>query len=171
MNANVIISEINSLSTANPFVTIGYVSEVKLKKNNIFAKGSVTKKSLTKNAQIGYSYENAVNNHLREQGSDAIFKAQSLPWGEWLIENKVITHKDALYLRYYSVANTTTESEYFVDGVAATEEQIAQIKSLLPTKSPSGTQSEVGLVARQVKPQNVKFDNITLLKINGKELR
>ena len=171
MENNLIINEVNSLSIANPFVTIGYTTEVKLKKNSLFAKGSVTKQSVVKNAQIGFSYENAVNNHLKAQGSEANFEAQSLPWGEWLITNKVIKHKDALYLRYYSVANTLTESEYYVNGKPATSEQIEQIKSLLPTKAPSGTQSAAGLVERQVKPQNVKFENITFIKINGKELR
>ena len=69
------------------------------------------------------------------------------------------------------MANTLTESEYYVNGKPATSEQIEQIKSLLPTKAPSGTQSAAGLVERQVKPQNVKFENITFIKINGKELR
>ena len=168
MDTQRLIEELKQLN--GTFATIVYQTTANLIKNDVFAKGSVTKITTAKNVQIGYNYENAVNNHLAEQGSERNFVAQKLPYGKWYIENKVIEHNGNYQLRYYIVANTKCESEYFVNGIAATPTQLADIKRLLRSKAPSGTQSAVGLDERQVKPQNVKFENILSIKINGVEL-
>lgn len=166
-----LLAEVTNLKTSNAFVSFIYTTEVKLRKNSEFAKGSVTKVTEIKNAQIGFNYQNAVNNHLKAQGSDANFEAEKLPYGFWLIPNLVLDNgKGTKQLRYYYVANTTSDTTYYVDGKEATAAQTAAIKALLPTKVPSGTQSAVGLNQRQVKPQNITIANIISLKINGKEL-
>ena len=73
----------------------------------VLGKGRKVHKVVRGNYQIGYSYENAVNNRLDKIGSDVEFKAESLPWGSWIEgqENKLIENKGSLYLRYYKHTN------------------------------------------------------------------
>jgi len=138
----------------------------------VLGKGVIVSKIVRTNCQLNYSYEKAVNNRLEKQGDERVFVAQSLPWGEWLVPNKIITHNGTLYLRYYDVANAETKSLWFVNGRPATAEEFAKILEYLrekKAKSENKTQTAVGLVENQVKPKVVKFENIMRLVVNGKE--
>lgn len=149
--------------------SIKYVSEVKIPKK--YGIVGIVEKSVEKQVQVNYCYENAVNNRLEKQGDEREFVAQSLPWGQWVEGqvNKLIEHKGELYLRVYSVnSGTKVKVEYFVDGVAATDEQIAIIKEYEQSKNKvSATQAEMGLVENQVKPSSVKVRNITMFRVGG----
>ena len=154
----------------NSFVSLTYVSEVKIKKNDIITKADkVTKETKLINLQVGANYENAVNNHLASQGQSRDFTALSLPWGEWEIVNKLIAHKEKKYVRFYKCANTKTESiTYFVNGTQATAEQIDAIEQYRYKSSHfSGTQAASGLTTYQVQPFNVESENIISLTMNG----
>lgn len=153
--------------------TITYTSIVKLPKK--YGITGVVEKVVTKQVQLNYSYENAVNNRLAKQGTQADFQAQSLPWGAWVVgqENKLIEHKGDLYLRMYSV-NTTTKSQttYFVNNQVASDEQQKVIALYEQSKNQQvGTQSAVGLQANQVRPMNIKLSNVLELKVDGQTIR
>jgi hypothetical protein len=153
--------------------TITYTSVVKLPKK--YGIVGVVEKVVTKQVQLNYSYENAVNNRLAKQGTQADFQSQTLPWGAWVVgqENKLIEHKGELYLRAYSV-NTTTKSvtTYFVDNQVATTEQQKTIALYEQSKAQQvGTQSAVGLQVNQVRPMNIKLSNILELKVDGQTIR
>ena len=124
----------------------------------------VVTKVVSKIVQLNFSYENAVNNRLAREGKDKDFEAQKLPWGEWFVANKIIAHKGKFYLRYYDINNgNVLNKAYFVDGMPATDEQLAIIKEYeKATHKPSNTQdlSE----ENEVKPLVVAEENIIALK-------
>ena len=103
------------------FGNIEYISEGGIPKKVI---SGVVTKLVKAQIQFNYNYANAVNNRLANSGCEANFEADKLPWGEWLIPNKVITHKDSLYIRYYDYEWAKVESLWFVDGKPATSEQM-----------------------------------------------
>jgi hypothetical protein len=160
-----IVSEIKGAKIAS----IRYVSEVKVPKNRGLV--GVVEKDVQMQVQLNWGYENVVNNRLEKQGDERVFKAQSLRWGAWFEGqvNKIILHKGELYLRAYTMnSNTKKVVSYFVDGVAATAEQIAIIKEYEQSKNKvSATQSESGLTENQVRPMSIKFTNILELRVNG----
>lgn len=136
----------------------------------VLGKGTKVTKLVHTDAQIGYSYENAVNNRLEKQGNERTFEAEPLPWGTWEIANKVITHKGERYLRYYVPANADIKSVWFVDGKIATAEEFAKIMAYLTAKKKgSNRQAEVGLLDNQVVAKAIKFSNILRLAVNGTE--
>lgn len=136
----------------------------------VLGKGVVVSKIVRCDCQVNYSYENAVNNRLAKQGNEKNFVAQSLPWGEWVKgqENKIITHKGTLYLRFYTATNSKIESIWLVNGRIATAEEFSKIMDYLKSKKKeSKTQADAGLIENQVSPKVVKIENITRLAVNG----
>lgn len=123
----------------------------------------VVTKVVSKVVQLNYSYENAVNNRLEREGKDRDFEAQKLPWGEWFVANKIISHKGKFYLRYYDYNNNVLNKAYFVDGRPATADELAIIKEYeKASNKPSNTQ---GLSEEhEVKPLVVAEENIIALK-------
>jgi hypothetical protein len=136
-------------------------------KGNPF-RGRVKKFTVTP-MQIGYDYETAVNNRLAREGKERTFSADNLPWGAWVegMRNKVLAHKDNLYLRTYCVRNSKPKTFYLLDGVLATAEQMAEIKQWLKPTTTSIKQEEAGLAEEyQVKPRDYKFASILAITIN-----
>lgn len=165
INSNSILAVLNTIKNGT-FVGVHSLTEPKMRKTNNPFNGHLVQKMTIQTLQFGYSYENAVNNRI--DGSGETFVAEPLKWGEWLIPNKVITHKGKLYARFYKVDNNTEPNVvYLIDGVIATEEQEETIKSFLVSSSPSARQSEVGLTTHQVKPRDFAFDSIIGLAVNG----
>ena len=160
------------------FISMAYISEPTLNKAQKAAIGAlsgngellpVIEKRTRGQFQINFSYENAVNNRgAKEQGEPINFVAAPLQWGSWVAgqENKLIENKGILYLRYYGVQNGKVESEYFVNGVAANEAQIALIKQF-SERPIVKSQANAGLTDNQVICRVVKIDNITEITING----
>lgn len=123
--------------------------------------GEVTKIT-HKQVQVAYSYQNAVNNRLEKEGKNADFVSEPLPWGEWLIPNKLITHKGNIYLRLYDFKGAQNDKVYLVGGNGATEEEVNVIKVYEDSKSSSNRQ---GLTAEnEVRPTSVNIDNVLTFK-------
>jgi hypothetical protein len=134
-------------------------------KNNPY-KGRVQKCTITP-MQIGYDYAKAVNNRLKKQGIDSTFVADKLPWGHWVINNKVIMHKEMLYLRTYAVRGQHPKTYYFIDGRIATPMELAEIKAFLKPSSVSDKQSASGLEEEfHVRPRDYKFTSIVAITMN-----
>ena len=149
--------------------TLETLSIVKMnKRNNSFYNRVV--KYVECQMQWGYNYQNATNNHLEKKGLEREFVADSLPFGEWVVPNKVITHKGESYLRFYTLNNNyNTKVVYFIDGREATKEEIEEMKPFLPKVAESQKQSEMGLDMReQVKPRTYKVGSIISIKVDGK---
>jgi hypothetical protein len=136
-------------------------------KGNPF-RGRVQKFTITP-MQFGYDYENAVNNRLAREGKEANFTADKLPWGQWLegMRNKVITHKDMLYMRTYCVRNARPRTYYLLDGHLASVEEYKEFAPFLKPSSTSDKQSAHGLEEEfQVKPRDYKFSSLVAITIN-----
>lgn len=149
------------------FGTITYVSEGGIPQK-VLGKGVVVTKIVTTQMQFNYSYENAVNNRLAKVGCESDFVAEELPWGKWLVPNKVITHKDKLYMRYYAYKGAKIDSTWFVNGRVATSAEMELIVTYLRSKNTtSKKQAEHGLTDNQVSPKVVTMENILALNVGG----
>lgn len=115
--------------------------------------------------QINANYENAVNNRLPSgDGSGEKFVAEKLPWGEWLVPNKVITHKGKHYLRLYVTKSVKKSTSYYLDGVKTD----INIGKEIRESKPSNRQAEAGIaVEDMVKPFTICADNVSSITLNG----
>ena len=163
------------------FISLNYISEPSMNKAQKAAvramsgadDSAVIEKMTSGQFQFNMVYENAVNNRgEKEQGAPIDFVAAPLSWGSWVdgLVNKVIENKGEVYLRYYGLKNGKVESEYFVGGKPATDEQIALIKQFTE-KKPSATQAAAGLTENQVVCRVVKIENILEITLNGTTLK
>ena len=119
---------------------------------------------------LGWGYENCVNGRLEAQGGERTFVSQGLPKGMvWVVLHKILQHENGTrYVRCYKMKGVPYEAEYFVNGLPATAAQIALLKAKESSRhQPSATQAAEGLVENQVKPFNIKFENILTLKVDG----
>lgn len=155
----------------NTIANITYISDGGIPQY-VLGKGNKVTKVCRMDIQLGYSYENAVNNRLRKQGDEATFEAENLKWGHWVdgFENKLIEHKGEYYLRYYHMRNADMECKWMINGVVASSEQVRKIMDYLTAnKQTSNRQAECGLVDNQVVPRAVKVSGIIRLAVNGNE--
>lgn len=109
-----------------------------------------------KRVQVGYEYESAVNRRRLAEGVSGEFNALSLPWGEWLVPNRVLTHKGKTYYRLYDIEKGIIEQTYYVGGKVATSEEMSIINAYLASKSHTSRQG----VVHEVKPTAVDEGNI-----------
>ena len=164
-NTTDLLNILNGISNGT-FVGVHSLTEPKMRKTGNPFNGHLVQKMSVQTLQWGYNYENAVNNRI---DGDKEFVAEPLKWGEWLVPNKVITHKGNLYARFYKVDNENCKvnTYYLIDGVIADDEQEKTIKSFLIAPSESARQAEVGLTEHQVKPRDFKFSSIIGLSCKG----
>jgi len=121
---------------------------------------------------FGGSYEERVNEALVADGSAGDFKAASLPWGEWIVEGKTISHNGKVYARCYIVEGKSSlvSVSYLVNGKEATSEQEKSIKDFTPEKKPSAKQEAAGLEqGKQVIPNNIDLDKVVSVEVDGAE--
>lgn len=172
MNNNTFeVSVLNAISkneNKGAFVGIVTLTEPTMRKTNNPFFGRV-QKVCRQVCQIDYDYESAVNRRLKGEGKEPIFNAKSLQWGEWVIPNKVISHKGESYIRVYTTDNKV-DVLYLLDGRVASAEETREILSFCPQKKESARQSEVGLTEHQVQPRTYKVGSIISLSINGAKI-
>lgn len=97
---------------------------------------------------LGTDYENAVNNQREREGITATFSAESMWKGAGEHVNKgIVRHKGTgeNYLVFYPKSDMNghpmnSDQRWLVDGIPATEAQIAEIKSFMPSRTDSGKQ-------------------------------
>lgn len=127
--------------------------------------GRVSSITSMSGVQVNADYEKAVNNRLpKDDGNGEKFVAESLPWGEWFIPNKVITHKGKYYLRFYVTKSVKKETAYYLDGVKTDLNIADEIRESAPSKR----QAEVGIEAKDmVKPFTICADNVSGITLGG----
>lgn len=169
-NTNSLQSILESVMPSATICTITTLTSVKMNKRGNPYKDTPILKYAVRNCQFGYNYENAVNNHIERAGGEREFKAESLPWGEWIVPNKTIGFKGNVYGRFYVLPNAVVKSAYIIDGRVATKEEEAIIKSFETNRVSSSRQEEKGLAERaQVKPYTLKLENILKVVWGGNE--
>ena len=110
---------------------------------------------------VGASYQNAV----RAQGGET-FESASLPWGEWLISKKVVSHKGEFYLAQVR-RNSPPLKSYFTSQGEIIDK--ADVKPFLKKVYESKRQAEAGVTGKkQVDFKLIKFSSIKTIKYGGK---
>ena len=147
--------------------TVEYVTTIEGVKKLI---GGTAHKIVRTQIGLGWGYENCVNGRLEAQGDDRTFVSQGLPKGmRWVVLNKILEHDNGTrYVRCYKMQGVHYEAEYFVNGTRATAAQVALLKAKESARhQPSATQAAEGLVTNQVKPFNIKFENVLVMSVSG----
>jgi hypothetical protein len=124
---------------------------------------------------VGADYGNAVKREGERQGADASsFVAGKLPWGEWHLAGKVISHKGGFYLRTQSTPGQRQRQPAKVLAYRDGNGQFVQadkVKPFLPVPSVSAKQSAFGIgtdAKEQVHVRTYAFDSIRKIRIAGK---
>jgi hypothetical protein len=123
---------------------------------------------------IGVDYQNSIVRESDRQGAQAEnFTAESLPWGEWLYANRVISHNGKLYLRTQFTPGQrkvkTTKVLAYRDGQGKFLSH-DEIKSFLPPLRESSKQQAQGL-NRTVQVRTFCFDSIKKIRLQGQTYR
>ena len=119
---------------------------------------------------VGANYGEAVKREGERQGADASgFVADSRPWGQWLIPNKVAEHKGELYLRTQSTPNQRRKQPARLLAYRDNSGKFLsrdEVKPFLPKKTESAKQAAAGL-AGKVDVREYKFSSIRKVRVNG----
>ena len=165
MNAN---DFINAVKNYNGFASLTIVKTDVVKKSCPLT--NVIEQVQYSHVAIGTSYENAVNNRNERINGSRDFVAESLPWGQWEIANKVISHKGNYYLRYYKNRNTITTRTLFVGDRLATVEEANIIHAFYKSSGSnnSNRQSYIGIANdEQVQPRVTNINSIIKIKFGN----
>jgi len=122
---------------------------------------------------VGANYEKAVNREGERQGVVADFKAESRPWGTWLIPNKVAENKGKFYLRTQSTpgqrkVNTARVLAYLSE--TGQNLKFEDVKPFLPVAKESTKQESAGL-NETVFVREFAFDSIQKIRVAGQTFR
>lgn len=163
MNIQKVVDEVSAKLNKGQF---GYVvvtkTTPKMNKTNNPYFDRVEKISTYQNAMLGCSYSNVVNNRLQNEGKEGNFTAEA-PKGREKYNaffDRSLKDPNTFYLKIMQYkTQTKITSNYLVDGRLATAEELAQIKSFMPSHSSNAVHQ--GLEADdEVKMVCPKFDNI-----------
>ena len=97
---------------------------------------------------VGADYEKSVNSQLEKSGNKPDFDADKLPWGTWLIPNKVITHQGKFYLRTQTTSGMRRKQAARVLCYRDEKGQFISkddAKKFIPEKAGSAKQEDAGL--------------------------
>jgi len=124
---------------------------------------------------VGANYGKAVAREGARQGASdaAAFVPESLPWGEWLVPNKVIAHGGEHYLRTESTPNQRGRQPARVLGYTGERGEsltFEQVKPFLPAKRESAKQQAHGL-NETVHVRTYKLSNIETVRFGGQTYR
>lgn len=122
----------------------------------------------------GADYETSVQTQtLRAGVKTPDFVADSLPWGEWLVPNKIISHKGKLYLRTQTTEGMRRKQSakvlFYRDekGRFISRDEAAKF---LPPVRESTKQADAGLegAKSQVWVRTYSFDSLEKIRIAGR---
>lgn len=118
--------------------------------------------------QTGVGYEGAVNRQGGREGVEAEFVADRLPWGKWLVPNKVIEHNGRLYLRTQTTAGMRRKRPAVVRYLTPNGERLTReaVRPFLPEKTGSAKQESHG-VMEEIQVRAIALDNVLRVRVNG----
>ena len=124
---------------------------------------------------VGVNYGESVKREGERQGAEKAgeFVAESRPWGEWLIPNKVATHKGEFYLRTQSTPNQRRKQPARLLAYRDNAGKFLSpdsVKPFLPKKADSAKQASAGL-AEKVNVREYKFSSLLKVRINGQTFK
>ena len=112
-------------------------------------------------------YEKTINNRLKKEGKEPNFVADAMSGRVWLAKNKLECHENGtIYLRLYQNKNGWRKTTYFIDGIEATQEEVAEIKKwLVKSTNHPKKQMEHGLT-NFYNVRSPKVENIVEITLN-----
>lgn len=171
---NSAVKEVSKLNKGVFGVEVTTNTEPSMRKTNNPYLGRVRKVSVYRNAVLGVDYENAVNGRLERKGEVADYKADAPKGKKHYNAFFYVSDKDenVFYLKIGIRKNTNIESEYLVDGRAATADEKAEIKSFLTSYSPSvKKQADAGLdESEQYRIVTPKLENVVGIRLGGRTI-
>jgi hypothetical protein len=115
---------------------------------------------------IGANYQSAVEREATRQGVDASeFQGEKLPWGKWLVPNKLIEHKGKLYLRTQFTPRQRPNKVIYRNETG----QFLSKETILPYLPPvreSAKQQDIGL-EKTIQVRTFSFDSIQKIRLQG----
>lgn len=164
-----IVHLITNLSGAKP---IGIEAETDAKARKTGNPFGVILKRSRSVGFVGARYGSAVERQQLREGEAPDFDAAPLPWGNWLVPNKLIEHKGKLYLRTQTAPGQRERQSAKVLSYRGESGQFLSkedVKPFLPEKQFSVKQEAAGLVKeKQIEVRNFALDNILKLRIGGR---
>lgn len=126
-------------------------------------------------AFVGANYQAAVEREAGRQGEDATdFQTEKLPWGTWLIPNKIIVYKGNYYLRTQSTPGQRRKVAARVLGYfdSAGQKLVAEkVKPFLPKKTESNKQQEDAGLNETVWVRTYAVASLERVRIAGQTYR
>lgn len=120
---------------------------------------------------VGADYQKAVQREASRQNVNGeSFQADSLPWGEWLVPNKVISHKGSLYLRTQTTPGQRKRQAARLLAYRGADGRFLSpdaVKPFLPPANDSAKQSAIGLEGK-VMVRTYAFASLQKVRINGR---
>jgi len=123
---------------------------------------------------VGADYQNAVNREATRQGAEGNFETEKLPWGTWLVKNKIIIHNDEYYLRTQSTPNQRRNQAAKILNYLTNSGQILtreQVKPFLPPTYESAKQQDEAGLDKTVWVRTYKFNSIKKIRIRGETFK
>ncbi len=119
---------------------------------------------------VGTDYGKSVNRQAEREGLDAPapFVPAPLPWGVWLVPNKIIAHENNLYLRIHTFEGQRKRQPKKVAYVDETGLEIPkEVVEPHLNKKTSSRQRAFG-VEGEIIARTYDLRNITRVRLNGK---
>jgi len=120
---------------------------------------------------VGVDYQQSVEREAVRQGTDSTdFQAEKLPWGKWLLPNKVIEHNQKFYLRTSATPGQRKRHQAKVLGyydASGNRLQGDKVKPFLPSRRESNKQQEDAGLAGTVDVRAYAFDSIQKVRVKG----
>lgn len=151
------LEQITETIKTKEVVDIETATEPKMNKTNNPYYGRVKKHTAYLSVDFGKNYTDEVNRRRAEEGKSTDFQTQKSLYER--VNEYFVKRGEQVYLQFMFNENTKTKSIYTIDGKPATDAEVEQIKSFMPSK---GKHTNQGL-ERQVDLRIVKIENIVSL--------
>jgi hypothetical protein len=154
---------VEMLSARRGATILGLLTETEPKAKKTGNPYKEIKKIVHQTVVTGAKYKEAI----LKQGAES-FDSDPLPYGEYVVDNKVIKHNGEMQLRtVFRNAPKPVKVQFVADGEEVAKETISKY---LINSSPSAKQERVGVKGKkQVKVRNFKLSNIKEVRMNGEK--
>ena len=157
--SEVIANLINDGGSATFANVVAEVAQKQLKRGNPLKDATITK-LVSYNMLLNANYQNMVNNQRVRENKDADFKAKE-NWFEKVndgFNGSIVAKKSDTTCKYlFFACNNAITSNYYVNGIEATTEQIETIKAFRPKVTKAVNQGlKNDVVVRTIKMEGIK---------------
>lgn len=127
-------------------VRVTLYKETKMNKRGNPFLGRVTERTIIGGWSVGTDYSTSCNNAAERSGSTETFigkESWHRVYNEFFNIDKATESKFYLQLQRSAAQGAKSETTYYLDGLRATDEEVAQIKAFIPIKKHAQSSSQV----------------------------